>query len=601
MRLLYERAWKSIGSAVADEELADFIVLSGPNGSGKSQLLEAIEDGATRVAGVEQRPGVNAVRLFRLAQLVAAAEGPQSAAQFRDRWVQLHQIVEQFKQPGSGHGLQQGSPELDAWVQARLVENRQITQPSLERMLNETGKRIIDFTLDDFRRYSPMLFGVRDPFQLTVGELFLTYHDRRTRNEFLQWRAAEKDDAPEQPLSDDEFVSRYGPPPWTLLNETLELIGLPYEFERPEGIEDQVTYEPRLIDRELSTSVKPDELSSGEKTLLAIAMSLYTGSELGEAIELPEVLLLDEADASLHPSMVQSLLRVTGEIFCGRYGVKVIVTTHSPSTVALAPAESLYTMRRTGVPRLRHTSRDDALLALTIGVPTLSVSVENRRQVFVESEYDEACYQELFRLVRSELASPFSLEFIASGKGGSGGETAVRHLVTSLRSAGNTTVCGIVDRDDRVQTSDGIAFLRNRDSLENLVFDPLPLGIFLLRERAVASQDVGLPDGIRHFEITGQQAQALADYVQGRILSPDELQPTTQVQYVGGLCLNISEKYLVLDGHDLEERLRAAFPPLNAHGTGLKRRVIDRALSDVPEFTPSDVTTLFNEALSASA
>ncbi|MDQ6948924.1 MAG: ATP-binding protein [Actinomycetota bacterium] len=189
------------------------------------------------------------------------------------------------------------------------------------------------------------------------------------------------------------------------------------------------------------------QLSSGEKTLMAVAMSLYTGSRLGEAIELPMVLLLDETDASLHPSMVQSLLSVTNNIFSKRYGVRVILTTHSPSTVALAPEESLYIMRRSGTPRLRRASRDDALKSLTVGIPTLSVRIENRRQVFVESEYDEVCYHEYYRLLKHLIASEFSLQFIASGRGGQGNAQAVKHLVSSLRAAGNDTVLGIVDRD----------------------------------------------------------------------------------------------------------------------------------------------------------
>src|SRR5690242_1820462 len=118
-------------------------------------------------------------------------------------------------------------------------------------------------------------------------------------------------------------------------------------------------------------------------------MSLYMDSRPGEAVELPKVLLLDEPDATLHPAMIQSLLRVLDHIFCQRYGVKVMLVTHAPTTVALAPEESIYTMRRKGAPRVRSVSRDEALSSLLVGVPRLSIRNEHRRQVFVESENDE--------------------------------------------------------------------------------------------------------------------------------------------------------------------------------------------------------------------
>jgi len=52
-------------------------------------------------------------------------------------------------------------------------------------------------------------------------------------------------------------------------------------------------------------------------------------------------LLLDEVDASLHPSMIKNLLDVIEKIFL-KNGCKVILATHSPTTVALAPEESIY-------------------------------------------------------------------------------------------------------------------------------------------------------------------------------------------------------------------------------------------------------------------
>lgn len=375
---------------------------------------------------------------------------------------------------------------------------------------------------------------------------------------------------------------------------------LEYKFEAPTGTEDSLTYEARPVHRTTGTSVAIAQLSSGEKTLMAVAMSLYAGSRLGEAIDLPQVLLLDEADASLHPSMVQSLLRVGDDIFSKQYGVKVILTTHAPSTVALAPEEALYTMRMAGRPRLRRATRDQALSSLTVGIPTLSVRIENRRQVFTESDYDAACYHDLFGHLAHRLGSEVSLEFIASGIGDAGGSEAVKFLVTKLRNAGNRLVWGVVDRDNREGAPPGIVYVAGRHSLENLVLDPLVVGVFLLRERIVQSTEVGFPETLRHFELTERHAQQLADFVVRRVQHANDDTDLVTVSYLGGFNISVARFYLDTQGHSIEERLKAAFPPLMSHKKGLKSKVIERAIKDVPQYTPVDVVTLFNDILTAA-
>lgn len=600
MRLIFARPWKSITGPVSDQEVADFVVLSGPNGSGKSNLLEAIAQGAVVIEGISQSPPqAQPIRLFVLSQLVAAAEAPQAHDAYRDRWVQLQQhIANQVaaatrQQPP----LLPASDELENYLRSNVLSSRLVTESALRRMLEQSGKRLVDFTVDDYRIHGPLLIGIRDPFALTVSELFLTYHQRKNQNKFLQWLLETGSDTTAVPLGDDQFVARYGPPPWDLVNETLALVGLEYRFQAPEGHGENLTYEPRLEHLETGASVTMGELSSGEKTLAAVAMSLYAGSRLGEAIELPQVLLLDEADASLHPSMVQSLLRVADDIFCKRYGVKVLMTTHSPSTVAMAPEESLYVMRRMGQPRLRGATRDEALHSLTVGVPTLSVRMENRRQVFTESEYDATCFHHLFALLGHRLETEVSLEFIASGTGHSGGAEAVKHSVTNLRAAGNSSVWGVVDRDRRQGAPSGIVYVGGRHSLENLVLDPLPVGALLVREGILTPSQMGLPAALRHFELGEEHAQRVADFIVSRVQRlGDDLEPLTP-SYLGGFSVALARFYLDAQGHALEARLKEVFPPLNAYGNALKARVIDRAIRDVPHYCPKDVVVLFRRIM----
>jgi energy-coupling factor transporter ATP-binding protein EcfA2 len=598
MKLQFVKPHSSITASVTDEDLANFIVLSGPNGSGKSHLLEAIDNGSVTVDGVSPGQG-NVVRRFVSNQLVAQNDGAQTSGAFRDSWVNFETQATQVQRNllAQNPGLADQPDNLEAQLGAQLIAQRQLTPAGLARITADAGKPLREFTHHEFRRHSPLLSGIKDPFQFSIGELFLSYHNRRERNTYLQWLRQEGK-AKDEPLTDVEFEQRFGAPPWVTLNETLHLIGMDYSFVPPEGMEENQQYEVKLRHDTTEAEVTTNLLSSGEKTLLAIAMTLYTGSRLGEAIELPQILLLDEADASLHPSMVKSLLQVVREVFVATYGVKVIMTTHSPTTVALAPEEALYTMRRNPSPRLRlAANRDDALNSLTVGLSTLSVRVDNRRTVFVESEYDEGCYQELFRLLRPRLQTELSLEFVASGRGGQGNCDAVKYLVGKLRGGGNTTVWGIVDRDARAGAGGGVVFNPERYAIENLALDPLILGAFLVREGKSDSEALGLEPNLRHFDLRGEHAQRIVDAVSQAVKTADSETELVAVDYLGAFSVSVPKFWLAMRGHDLEARVCQVYPPLRAFARTLCATIISKGFGDHLDFVPCSAVRLLREIL----
>ena len=73
------------------------------------------------------------------------------------------------------------------------------------------------------------------------------------------------------------------------------------------------------------------DLSSGEQVAFAVALWTW-GSATGQRSEL---LLVDEFDAHLNPSIAEKFIEVIQTYFVNE-GVRVIMTTHSPSTVAFA-------------------------------------------------------------------------------------------------------------------------------------------------------------------------------------------------------------------------------------------------------------------------
>lgn len=67
--------------------------------------------------------------------------------------------------------------------------------------------------------------------------------------------------------------------------------------------------------------------------------------------------------------------------------------------------------------------------------------------------------------------------------------------------------------------------------------------------------------------------------------------------YVGGFSVSVPRFYCAIKGHDLEERIWSAFPPLRQYGGGLKAKIIKSALADIPEFAPQDVLDLFHRLI----
>ena len=595
MELNFVRAFNSITHPITTEEVSDFVVLSGPNGSGKTNLLEAIRNGAIEVDGVAESPGSPSIRLYTLAQLANTSESELKAEAVTGAWVAVNDEVQRL--------ISQAGPDQDRdamfeqQVVNRVLQDHLISQGALSALLERAGKRLIDLTRSDYRQFAPLVVGNRDAFGITMTEVFLLYQEKLRTNRFNQWLVETKPGYTGSALTDEGFEAQYGPPPWEVVNETIQSIGLEYEVEPPDGDEPHLSYQVRFIHATTGTHVTASQLSSGEKTLITIVMNLYASSQLSEVTRIPRVMLLDEADAALHPSMAQALLRVMYETFHKRFGVKVIMTTHAPSTVALAPDESLYVMRRSEEPRLLAACRDLALASLTVGIPTMSVSLENRRQVFLEAEDDEQCYQDLFSILRPGLETAFSLEFIASGKGGKGDAEQVKHLVKTLRDAGNNSVWGIIDRDTRSGAPSNIVFNPDRYSLENLVLDPLAIAVLLIRERIVDPTEMLLPDRLRHTQIDANLAQAAIDYVTGTITDSvaDDTTPVV-VQYDGGFSANVTSFYLNMNGHELENRLLTAFPGLRKFPK-LKQAVVRNAMYDVPGCIPTDAKNLFGRIL----
>src|SRR3981081_44546 len=137
---------------------------------------------------------------------------------------------------------------------------------------------------------------------------------------------------------------------------------------------------------------------------------------------------------------------------------------------------------------------------LTVGVPTLAISYEGRRQIFVESPSDAKTYDAIYKLLKSRISSERSLEFIATGTRSAIGTErntgceVVKKIVSDLSAAGNQSVFGLIDWDGHHQNTSRIAVLAEgvRNGLENAVFDPLAIALLICRDFPVQKGIIGI-------------------------------------------------------------------------------------------------------------
>jgi predicted ATPase len=379
--------------------MPDFVVLTGVNGSGKSHLLEAIDKKHVAVQGIDNPHIVlfnyETFRLdnepeFNAHQLSAERE---SAWQYYQSHIKpqatswrsgLGSSYTDLRTSCTSERKSLWSLGLDAlrpykqqiktyFTRQKMRENQQAQGIySLTKTLPYSLDEIVH---DDFvRLYKPFTFK-NDFLPHQLGKVFWDYYVKYRGNQVNEFQNAtygKKYDA----LSEKEFVATHGEKPWDLVNEVLRTFDtLKYKVTSPEGSDYFGNFQLKLKHTEHpNLEIDFSHLSSGERVLMALVASVYKSST---DRHFPDLLLLDEVDASLHPSMMKNMLEVIERIFLS-HGVKVILVTHSPTTLALAPESSVYVMNRAGPARIEKKSRRDALSILTQGFATIEEGHNSR-------------------------------------------------------------------------------------------------------------------------------------------------------------------------------------------------------------------------------
>lgn len=599
MKIKLKSEFKSL-KTLDDVELPNFVILTGVNGAGKTHLLQAIHHKAA-VVELNGIPAKN-IRLFfgGLGEIRNNTFYSHNLERFcielRDKLLTYLHGEKSVKERTSFETFftQEEQEILNRVKQFRGMFGKH----SLD---NVSHKEIMRNTSPDLVvKESHLRCESIDVFQPDLAQIFKRYQILHARNDYNCYLKDKKGRTNIDALSDTDFRAKYGEPPWVLVNEILTAANMGYSLTTPEGQEDDESFTTKLISQSNGFEIDLSDLSSGEKVLMSMAVVLFN-SRYEKSY--PDVLLLDEPDCHLHPSIVGKLLEVIEKAIVRDRNVCVVMTTHSPSTVALAPEECLYAMEKVGG-RISKQTKDRCIKILTSGVPTLSIDYDNRIQVFVESKHDAKNYSDIYEALKDRAGNEVSLNFISSGAGGSGSSDQVREIVTLLRRNGNTKIYGVIDWDKKNTSNDFVKVIacEKRYSLENLIFDPLLLAVYLIRESHLDPQQVGFDSDITYVKLGDLQSpgyEKLALYVTDKIAeiydSRDE-EDAVEVSYVGGHAIPIPRWYLQMNGHDLEGTIKQAFPRLNRFRSenDLKSEIIKKVATDFPQLMPFDFVELFN-------
>lgn len=449
MEIIFTSKYKSI-TAFEWSNIPKFVVITGPNGTGKSQLLELIYNTIINKRGTTERLQIINEEIKPNEVIFLKGEWQLENTAYTDLSTIQTQLSNHFQQ------FQQNSYEYN---KNENTEHQLKLYSTFKEILQKIGKTNSgQVTKEEFSSYFPEILIERESqISQKISEIFYNY--RLSEIELL---AKQK--------SNEEITSEIGVKPWSVLRDIIKEAKLPFEINDPSENSFRDGFQLKLSHNFTNENVDFNDLSSGEKVLLSLVFYLYNSQEKNI---FPKILLLDEPDAHLHPSMSQQFLNVIKNVLVDKFGVQVIMTTHSPSTVILTPIESIFEMSRTEPRIKKSTSKNNSVSLLTSGLIYVG---EGTKYFLVEDNDDVTFYSFIYNQLITEkhINADIPLVFIpASTKDKSGGKDAVQNWVKKLQNSGLENILqGLIDADYGNEISIGI-YKINRYSIENYLIDPI--------------------------------------------------------------------------------------------------------------------------------
>ena len=452
-------------------ELDDFTILTGKNGSGKTHLLRALKNGHVQIDTIT----TNEIVLFDFQQFKIDNEAQFNREQLAQERKNSWSFFTIQNTPSLGHLKQLVSDARNKNLNENQCDAVKLIAKQKNKSLLSVDKRDIDDEdlRNKFVKYKKDLRNIlhntaikNNPYRQSIIalanklDIFLDEIDQNMFMEkfvpinlkddflptqigkiFLDYRVKEYEEF--HKLCDNGGNScdvlkqqaiqkcrkMYGDStPWEILNDFLNAYSMfEYAISFPKPVTTEtysyqsgLSFIPQLENATNDVTVNYNDLSSGEQILFALALCLF---KVHSDNIFPKLLLLDEIDASLHPTMIENLFRVIEDVFLPK-GTKVILVSHSPTTIALAPDNSIFVVNKNDNKKIEKRDKNSALSILTQGYATLDHGIKlfdqiGQKDISIITEGNNADYLKKALEIFSEYDST-NIEIINGVKGISG-------------------------------------------------------------------------------------------------------------------------------------------------------------------------------------
>jgi ABC-type uncharacterized transport system ATPase component len=382
MKLIFKTSYLSINNSFKSVVVPDITIISGINGAGKTHLLKAIDNGSIDVEGISN----DAIIYYDSSNYVlndVTLKNDQGIfpliKSFRHKYRPQSRLGEVICQPGYDIfgkfgvdlknliSIQNDKDELQKlfpYIHQHIIDVLNIY--NIQTGVDGIMKADLNWIYSEIEREIALahtaLMEMDEDFyhfirkQTRTKNIFsIRQADVENPNIHLSEIATACGSYSEQlrqykmNLSEGEifklknFERKFGPNPIDGINNVLNQYDCNgyYLSYTPTSEPPSVT----LLNRITGVTTTIDNLSSGERILIGLALGI---NKLRKPSIMPRIILLDEIDSSLHPSMIKRLLNVIYNEYVNERNMKIIMVTHSPSTIALCEESSLFILQRKG-------------------------------------------------------------------------------------------------------------------------------------------------------------------------------------------------------------------------------------------------------------
>ena len=182
------------------------------------------------------------------------------------------ELIPFLERPEDASNVKRSIEQAVQALTTQIMANLQPTQQYQLRFASTSSGRPVPFLKqEDIAGGSKPSWGQSEIFQQSFSRLFVAYRDLSLSNRAARLAKLEGE-SDVSCLTDVDFETLYGPPPWDFVNTSLRAAGLDFTINSPDRFSFN-PYKARLRKRGTNAEILFNDLSSGERVLMSFAFA----------------------------------------------------------------------------------------------------------------------------------------------------------------------------------------------------------------------------------------------------------------------------------------------------------------------------------------